>query len=44
MIKLCVAGISTVLKPSTVASATATFAGFLDNAALGTPVVTAYRV
>ena len=34
MIEVCVAGISTVLKPSTAASATTEFAGFLDAAAL----------
>ena len=36
MIEVCVAGISAVLEPSTAASATTEFAGFLDNAALGT--------
>ena len=35
MIKVCVTGISAVLEPSTAASATTEFAGFLDNAALG---------
>ena len=38
MIKLCVADISTVLEPTTAASATATFTGFLDNATLATAV------
>ena len=37
MIEVCVAGISAVLEPSTAASATTAFAGFLDSAALGTP-------
>ena len=36
MIEVCVTGISTVLEPSTAASATAAFTGFLDSAALGT--------
>ena len=42
MIKGSVAGISTVLEPSTTASATTEFAGFLDTAALGTPFTSAY--
>ena len=44
VIKLCVAGISTVLEPSTIASATTEFAGFLGSTALGTPAAAAaYR-
>ena len=46
MIEVCVAGTSAVLEPSTAASATTEFAGFLDAAALGTRVVAylaAYR-
>ena len=46
MIEVCVAGISAVLEPSTAMSATTEFAGFLDNAALGTrvaPYLGAYR-
>ena len=46
MIKGSVAGISTVLEPSTAISATTEFAGFLDAAALGTRVaayLAAYR-
>ena len=35
MIEVCVAGISTVLEPSTTIGATTEFAGFLDAAALG---------
>ena len=35
MIEVCVAGISTVLEPSTAISATTEFAGFLDAATLG---------
>ena len=38
MINRRVAGISTVLEPSTAASATTEFAGFLDTATLGTRV------
>ena len=40
MTKLCVTGISTLLEPSTAASATTEFARFLGNATLGTPVAT----
>ena len=36
MVNLCVTGISTILEPSTAASTTAPFAGFLGTAALGT--------
>ena len=36
MIEVCVAGISALVEPSTAASATTGFAGFLDRAALGT--------
>ena len=46
VIEVCVAGISAVLEPSTAASATTEFAGFLDAAALGTRVaayLAAYR-
>ena len=35
MIKILIFGISTLLEPSTTASATAAFAGFFDNATLG---------
>ena len=35
MISICVASISTVLEPSTTASATAALTGFLDSTALG---------
>ena len=35
MIKVCVAGISTLIEPSTAASATTEFAGFLDTSARG---------
>ena len=37
MTKLCIPGISALVEPSTAASATTAFAGFLDSAALGTP-------
>ena len=44
MIKLSVAVISAVLEPMATASATAVFARFLGNTALGTPVLaTAHR-
>ena len=36
MIEVSVAGISTVLEPSTAIGAATAFAGFLDTAALGT--------
>ena len=42
MPKVCVASISTLLEPSTTASATAACARFLDSTALGTPAA-AYR-
>ena len=41
MLKLCVTDISAFLEPSTAASTTAEFAGFLGDAALETHVVTA---
>ena len=43
MIKVSVAGVSTVLEPSTATSATTEFAGFLENTALGTTFTSAYR-
>ena len=43
MIKLCIAGISTIIEPSTTADATATLARFLDNAALGAAVAAMYH-
>ena len=43
VIKLCVTVISAVLEPSTAASTTAAFAGFLASAALGTAVGACYR-
>ena len=42
MIKVCVADISALVEPSTTASATTEFAGFLDSAALGA-ALGAYR-
>ena len=36
MIKVCVAGVSTILEPSAVASTAAACTGFLGSAALGT--------
>ena len=42
MIKVCVAGISTLVEPSTAASAATEFAGFLNSAAVGT-TLPAYR-
>lgn len=42
VIKLCAAGIPTLIEPSATTSATAEFAGFLNGAALGA-ALTAYR-
>ena len=43
MTKVRVTGVSAVLEPSTTASATTEFAGFLDTAAFETPFVDSYR-
>ena len=43
MIKVCVRSISAVLEPSATTSATAAFARFLANSALGAPVTTAHN-
>ena len=43
MTKVRVTGVSAVLEPSTIASATTEFAGFLDTAAFETPFVDSYR-
>ena len=43
MLKLCVADISAFLEPSTTASTTTEFPGFLDSAALRAPAAGAYR-
>ena len=43
MIERCVAAISAILEPSTAASATAEFAGFLDGRARGAPAPAACR-
>ena len=43
VIEVCVPGISTLLEPSTAASATAEFAGFLDSRARGAPAPAACR-
>ena len=43
MIKVWVAGISTVLEPSTTASTTTEITGIFDTAALGAPFSDAYR-
>ena len=43
MIELSVSGMSAILEPITAASATASFAGFLDHAALYTPDADAWR-
>ena len=42
MTKVRVTGVSAVLEPSTIASATTEFAGFLDTAALKTPFIDSY--